>query len=382
MRSKEEPGGGGNYDLGVDARVFAFRNVVTYQSTLPSFPDLQYYRHITLARCGGEGSISFTWAVPGWGRVSLEDPHDAARPTKAYYFVQSPHDESLGHWVYEGAIHLRHWDALLKRHPTLQLAARARSNAKSWRIKQLFFRAFGIPEDRIVELDAWSPSALTFPANESNLILQPLHTYCVGGNIPELRVGILALEHRLLANAGLPFRETCASQPAGLLVIPRHTLRDATQSANYDDGIAPSFITWAVRTHDARVLDTRNVSNLEEQAKALAGARVLVTTVGSGLEFGMQLARGASIIATNPKAQSWYGAGFINEMYALAMRYNRFFFTNDDAEMRELVSRAMAAPPLPCPLEVTEQRRHFPLPTNVDGKVVMPALNSYADQHP
>jgi hypothetical protein len=379
MRSKEEPGGGGNYDLGVNARVFAFRNVVSYQSTLPTLPDLQYYSHITLARCGGEGAIYFTWAAPGWGRASLEDPHDAARPTKVFYFVQSPHDESLGHWVYEGAMHLRHWDALLKRHPTLQLAVRARSNAKSWGVKELFFRAFGIPEDRIVELDAWSPSALTFPANESNLILQPLHTYCVGANIPELRVGILALEHRLLANAGLPFRETCASRPTGLLVLPRHSLR----GVDFEDVIAPQFITWAVHTHDARVLDTRNVSTLEDQATALAGARVLVTTVGSGLEFGMQLARGASIIATNPKGQTWFGgAGFENEMYALAMRYNRFFFTNDEAEMRDLVSRAMAAPLLPCPLEVTEQRRHFPLPTFVDGKVIMPSLDSYADQHP
>lgn len=65
------------------------------------------------------------------------------------------------------------------------------------------------------------------------------------------------------------------------------------------------------------------------------------------------------------------------------LRFNRVFWTNNETELIELIDKALAAPPLPCPLKVSWHRRHYPMPRVLpDGEIIMPALEEYADKDP
>ena len=375
----------GNFLLGV-------RNLTQHWRTPAEPPDLMEYWYFDAKRCAPrDDTVYDTWKHPAKEEAALADggvEGAAPPPSRVYLVLQQTEDESLGHMLFDVAIFFRYWRPLVARFPRLQLLLRKGS---MYGVKRMLLKAYGIPEHRVEWRDFFpenmysyeymlNPNAPATGFGENNLVFFPPNVMNTGGSVVETHAAFDELSAKLVADAGLPPRESCASTPQGVLLIPKVPRQGVTPNLLET---FPESVHAAVLGYGGRVVNTSAFSSIAEQAAVVGSARVIIVPLGSGLEWNALFMRGATIIATNKDGNSFSEYAALNDVFARFLAYNRLFITNTEEEILSLLDRAMAAPPLPCPLKVTWLRRHFPRPTlGPNDEVIMPPLSAYADQDP
>lgn len=335
--------------------LLAIRNLAFVEENFV-LQDMEIYRNYRVERCGGTDQKYDLWKSREVLREASFDDYDTGPPATIYLMAQAATDESVGHMVQEMMLGLRHWAPLLKLYPSLLLGVRKSNEFSSWKVKELFFYALGIPSERIIELDFCSSGGYFFPQKENNLVFFPVPVYIVGKNVPEARRGWDWLEKTLLPLAGLPLRESCSSRPSGVVLVPRKPSHHLKDDHNQFDSLTPEIQDWAIKKFGAVILDVHNVSDLTYDEVALLGnARVIVNTVGSGFEFAVMIARGATFIAPNKPTPWFYNWIFYQALLSHNAEYNRYVFTtNNESDIRRALKEAMHETSLPCPIEVPD----------------------------
>ena len=378
-----------NFEVVPGSFLLAVRNLTRHWRTPASPPDLMEYWYFDAMRCGPrDDTVYDTWKHPAKEEAALVDGDvdgAAPPPSRVYLVLQQTEDESLGHMMFDVGIFFRYWRPLVARYPRLQLLLRKGS---MYTVKRMLLKAYGIPEHRVVWRDFFPENMYVsatgnVPATgfgENNLVFFPPNVLPTGGSVIETHAAFDEFSAKLVADAGLPPRDSCASNPQGVLLIPKAPRRGVTPNLLET---FPESVHAAVLGYGGRVVNTSVFSSIAEQAAVVGSARVIIVPVGSGLDWNALFMRGATIIATNHDGNSFHEYPAINDVITRMLTYNRLFLTNTVEEILSLLDRAMAAPPLPCPLKVTWLRRHYPKPTaGPNGEVIMPPLSAYADQDP
>jgi hypothetical protein len=368
-----------NYEVAPGRYLFGVRNLARHWRKSAGLPDLMENWFMDAARCEPpDTNVHQIWLDPVREEMALFDELTPGPPKQVFYVLQMPEDDSLGHLLWTFAIHLLNWKALISAYPNLQLMVR---KGAMYSFKKNLFRLFGIPDHRVVWRDISAYDDAPFGNfGEDNLFFFPPNTSNIGKSTLEAIQLFEEFRSFVLSASGLPQRESCSSNPTGLILVPKMSLRLA--AADILEVFSES-IRQKVLSLGGVILNTSTFLSIEEQVNVFGRIRVVVIPYGSGLDFNGQFMRGATIIATNYKGQPYHYWPTINELiWAPIIKYNRVFFSNNETEIIDLIVRAVKAPPLPCPLPVSARRRKYPLPLLVDGKVVLPPLEAYEDQDP
>jgi len=336
--------------------------------------------HYEAARCMAEedSTLHDLWLDPDF-EDSLLDDGSTVEPSAVYFFLQRDDDDAVQHFLFGDGIYFPYFWPLVRRYPRLQLLLR--KGKATYELSKMLLQAYKIPEDRVIwqELLDSNNNADVGSLHDNNLVLFPPNTPPHGGSVVETSRALQDMSVKLIADAGLPSRESCSSSPSGVLLIPKSSKRTNVHEM---ESFPPS-IHAAVLRHGGRIVNTSNFSSISEQVALVGNARVIIIPFGSGLDWNLMFMRGCTVIATNIHGHLFHEYAAINDLLARNLRYNRLFFTNTESELLDLLDAAMAAPPLPCPLKVSHARRHYPRPSfDSTGRAVLPPLSAYADKDP
>jgi hypothetical protein len=373
-----------NVEVLPDTYVFGVRNLVRHWRTLRGEDGWKAVWHFEAARCTPQADSELDIFMAE--DAALADVDTPGAPARVLLVAQSPWDDSLGHFIWEAAVAFRYFWPLAHVYPTLQIVLRPFGDLT---LKRRMLADFAIPESRVLWRDlvrdngAWGfNTVVEEDFGHDNLVLFPPNLTPIAGTVEEWRRQIPALAAHLIAGAGLPPRESCASTPRGLLLAPRNSAKAKPGDPVLIADVFSSVVRDAVARHGGHVVDSSKFTSFFEQAKLYGSARVIIMTYGSAFDFNTMFMRGATVICTNSVGQDWHHLPSLNDHLVPFLRYNRVFWTNNESEIVDLLDRAMRAPPLPCPMRVSWLRRHFPLPTKDGDTVIMPPLSAYADKDP
>jgi hypothetical protein len=387
------PGGGGepyvsNFEVLPNRYLFGVRNLTRHWRTDASNAEHMEYWYMEAARCAPRDDAVYDV----WLRGDKEDEAlslaDASRASRVYLVLQQAEDDSLLHMAFDVAIFFRYWAPLVTAFPRLQLLLRGGPMEAT---KKMLLRAYGVPEHRVEWRDLFAQGYSSPPATgfgENNLVFFPPNVCPQSGNVEETHEAFDALSAKLVADAGLPPRASCSSVPRGVVLVPKVSRRGLEHPLER----FPSAVHAAVRALGGTVVNTSALSSISEQVALMGSARVVIIPTGSGFDWNALFMRGATVISVNPTGHAFHEYPAINDMLARFLTYNRLFVTNSEAEILDLLERAMRAPPLPCPMKVSYLRRHYPSALSGtfthenygtrEPAVDMPPLSTYADQEP
>ena len=410
-----------NYEVVPGYYLFAVRNLAVHWRTWVTQPDLMEYWWFEAARCSPTQDALNTphkvWLQTQAVAHAKEDPDFPGEPSRVFFLLQQAQEDMMGHclWVF---IHfLRYWKPLVRRYPQLQMLVRG-GVLTDFKSKLMNF--YGIPEHRIVYKDLfefgsgplrqYDIKASGF--GEDNLVFIPPYTSLLN-SAAEVLEPFSELAEKLRSAAGLPTKESCKANPTQLILWPKISSVHLPLPLE----VFSESVREAVVTRGGLIVDTSALTSIEEQVHIIGTARVIVMTFGSAFDFNSLFMRGATVIAcvqygsyghfrgsifcpltlftllnlftilycrTNAHGYNFYEIHGLNKAVLTPfLEYNRVFWTNNESEIIDLLDRALAAPPLPCPLKVPWLRRHFPVPkVSPDGEVFMPSLEDYADKDP
>lgn len=377
-----------NFEIAPFHFLFGVRNLAQFHRTFEHTDEWMLTSYYDAARCAPrDDTVYDVWRKGALEEAALADPDTPGTPKRVILVLEASDDNSVAHTLWENGIFLRYFWALARVYPHVQLMLRNLDPGVSF--MRLLLAEYKIPDDRVIwhDLFADDEGQFKFEAVSSglwgvdNLVLFPPNTAGNAMASEELRRGLADLSQKVVRSAGLPPRDSCASRPTELLFLPRNSTRRKV----HDLEVFSERVHAAVRRHGGRVVNAAAFTSIAEQAAVMGTARIVIGSYGSMLELNGLFLRGCTIIATNAEGQPWHGwMPSLSDVWAEhVFRYNRVFFTNNESEILDLLERARRAPPLPCPLRVPWQRKHYPMPRAGDGgAVIMPALSEYYDQDP
>jgi hypothetical protein len=335
------PWGYGNLVLPSGRRVHAYRNVFQATMVQEQEPPGQF----------------FTWACKGWLGVRTDraaEPElrldaqgarlvaarggwDEAAPTEGsahvLFAIDTENDGAFIHWVAESAVHLVLWAEIKALYPGAKLLLRQKKGYKA-----LLLPVFGIDAADVM----YTPQLVARPAPAAdgsgshllspvdfplpNMVLLPPFTLFIDrdANVPAFVERYDALFERLRAYAGLGAGPPVTPSPvraARILVLPRGSKENfvGNDRKNQELEVLARLVATGRYPH-AAVLRTDTVTDIREQVRAVAGARVLFLDGASAAYFNSAIARNATIHAT----------GYVNHPY-LAEQHTVLFKLNTAA---------------------------------------------------
>ena len=95
------------------------------------------------------------------------------------------------------------------------------------------------------------------------------------------------------ARAGFPTKASCQADPTDLILWPKiSSLHVPLPLEEFSERIRN-----AVLSYNGTIVNTTELSSLEEQVRVVAKARVIVMTFGSAFDYNSLFMRGATVIA-------------------------------------------------------------------------------------
>ena len=226
------------------------------------------------------------------GATPEGDAAAASRPV--FFIVDIERESNIAHWLMEYAVFLREWPDILSIYPQARLVIGSEAP-----FKRRTLPLFGVADSRVVLL-ADMPrrnycifvpyQSITDPAVDSNLFLERWLAFvsfvrCASGLDPRAynRVGGTTPLDAELGPAA----------PTPVLVVPRGNKGNYKRTDRSYPGFEP-LVEWA-SSLGGRALFVNVTKDFRAQVRAIASARIIVTTEGSAFYVSCAWALGSTI---------------------------------------------------------------------------------------
>ena len=275
-------------------------------------------RHNAYLGAGGAFATAFFDAEEDgdWVDTGLDTARVACAvaPDAVFLVLDTAQDTAFGHWVGESAVFLYLWADLSAQHPGIRLVLRSARTFKA-----LLAAAWGLRPAQLLV-------ARALPHNASNLVyFAPL--FLLNSALLDLGLGARAFAahmQRVRSHAGLG--GLCGNWggagAARLLLMPR----GSRENFFWNDRAVPherEVMAHFNGTRGAQWLFTDEVRDIGEQARAVAGARVIVTHYGSALFFNGAIARNATLVVLGSLGEQHKDVHGFRAMWRYINLYNR-----------------------------------------------------------
>lgn len=311
--------------------VFAFRRVVGTSNDIHTMT-----RRVALQRKGADVVTLGDDNTEAVRRLA-----DFPGPPKAVYlFVDTVFHDAFDHYAKESSIWLTLWTVLLAEHPNLQLATPALKG-----YKKLFFKAYGIPLDRVV-------TGPPFP-EPNNLVYFPPLTSLHASNADRQRWLDLIMQQAdmLLTRAGRPTGCPFSLAPTGVVFLQRGTKDIYAANNNAQRYKGQAEIAAAVEGQlGGTVVRTDDSDDFSAQVSAVSGARVVISNYGSATWFNTVFARNATVLVIDTNhGQHLRDDWLYGSLQFVFTQRCEIVYLGDNFVVEDVINRsraALAGPPL------------------------------------